>query len=116
MRARAARARAGSRSAMPRRCSPGVRCAWARNIEPNLPAPMRPTRTSSPRSARAASFAPRFTALLRRLAAAPRVVDEAVVGQHLERREVAVGDPGQALEAADGVVAAIEGEIEDPAR
>ena len=47
-----ARAAAGSRSAMPNTCNPGVRRACARNIEPNLPAPIRPTRTGLPASAR----------------------------------------------------------------
>src|SRR5262249_2786322 len=99
---------------MPRMWSPGVRCACARNIEPNLPAPMRPTRTGLPASARARSFAARFTLLLR--GGALRVGNEAVVGQHLDRGEVPIGDPGRALEAANRVVAAIQGEINDPAR
>ena len=33
---------------MPARCTPGVRGTWARYIEPNLPAPMRPTRMGLP--------------------------------------------------------------------
>ena len=41
-------ARAGERSAMPSRCRPGVRGTCDRNIEPNLPAPMRPTRMGVP--------------------------------------------------------------------
>ncbi len=53
-------ARAGARSAIAMTWSPVVRGACARNIEPNLPAPMRPTRTGLPASARALSFAWRF--------------------------------------------------------
>ena len=49
----------GRRSPRP----PARRCVgtWARNIEPNLPAPIRPTRTGRPASARAASLCIRFT-------------------------------------------------------
>src|SRR5689334_20651943 len=39
---------------------PGVRRAWERYIEPNLPAPMRATRTGCPRAARASSRRCRF--------------------------------------------------------
>src|SRR5688572_18571649 len=41
---------------------PGVVRTWARNIEPNLPAPISPTRTGSPASARAFSIRERFIA------------------------------------------------------
>ena len=47
-RARLARAASGDRSAMPTRCTPGVRGICARYIEPNLPAPIRPTRIGLP--------------------------------------------------------------------
>ena len=40
---------------MTRTSSPSVVGTWLRNIEPNLPAPMRPTRTGRPASARARS-------------------------------------------------------------
>src|SRR6185437_7485365 len=154
-RASASRARAGARSAMPATLRPGVRRACARNIEPNLPAPIRPTRTGFPASARALSLVARFITapapspsrcagpslsrkgeelsdsvsplspggrgsgvrgLSTRALRHRPPLQEAVVGQHVDRREVAVGDPGLALEAADGVVAAIEREIDDPAR
>ena len=46
--AQAARARAGSRSAMTGTSSPGMVGTWARNMEPNLPAPIRATRTERP--------------------------------------------------------------------
>src|SRR5687768_8935770 len=55
-----ARARSAERSATPTRCMPTVVLTWARNIEPNLPAPTSPTRTGSPRSARARSIRERF--------------------------------------------------------
>src|ERR1700730_15138717 len=116
-RASASHARSGARSATAATWNPGVRGAWARNIEPNLPAPMRPMRTGFPASARARSFAVRFTAVsLSDRLTLPGVLHETVVGQHVDRREVAIGDPGGALEAANGVVAAIEREIDDPAR
>ena len=44
VRASDARARSGARSAMPTTWMPGVCFACARYIEPNLPAPIRPTR------------------------------------------------------------------------
>src|ERR1700716_3425254 len=54
------RARATSRSASATRCMPGVRRTWARNMVPNLPAPMSPTVTGRPAAARARSIACRF--------------------------------------------------------
>src|SRR6266851_6451160 len=96
--------------------NPAVRGAWARNIEPNLPAPINPTRTGRPASARARSFACRFIALLRRRPALTRITQQAIVIEHLDRREITIGDPARPLEAADGVVAAIEREIDDPTR
>ena len=48
----AALARAGSKSAIAATSSPGVVGACDRNIEPNLPAPIRPTRTGFPLCAR----------------------------------------------------------------
>ena len=54
--ANARRARSRSRSATPTTCSPGVRCACDRNIVPNLPAPIKPTRIGFSACARPASF------------------------------------------------------------
>src|SRR3954470_18670763 len=51
-RARLACAAEGERSAMAARCTPGVRGTCARYMEPNLPAPIRPTRTGLPSAAR----------------------------------------------------------------
>jgi hypothetical protein len=48
----AARARSGSRSAMTAISTPGMRGAWFRNIDPNLPAPISPTLTGRPAAAR----------------------------------------------------------------
>src|ERR1700722_4840650 len=101
---------------MPRIWMPGMRRAWARNMAPNFPAPISPTRNGLPAAARSCSSAWRFIALLGRAAFAPRVIGEAVVAEHGNRRKVVVGDPARALEAADGVVAAVEREIENPAR
>ena len=57
---KAALARSGERSAMPTMCMPGVRGTCERYIEPNLPAPIMPTRTGLPSAARCCSFAKRF--------------------------------------------------------
>ena len=54
-----ARARSGDRSATAIRWMPGVRGACDRYIEPNLPAPIRPTRTGRPSLARRCSLANR---------------------------------------------------------
>jgi hypothetical protein len=78
-RSTAARAREALRSAMPTTCSPGVRGACDKNIEPNFPAPMTPTRTGVPASASAASLRDRLmddlptslSSRRRRTAAAP---------------------------------------------
>ena len=53
----AAFARAGLRSDTATKCSPGVRRTWLRNMEPNLPAPIRATRSGRPSAARWASIA-----------------------------------------------------------
>ncbi len=50
----AARARSADRSAMATTFSPGAVGTCARNMEPNLPAPIRPTRTGLPPAAAAA--------------------------------------------------------------
>src|SRR5690606_15854169 len=55
-RSRLARARSGARSAMPTTCTPGMRGAWARYMEPNLPAPTRAIRTGRPSAARCRSL------------------------------------------------------------
>ena len=55
-RASEARALATSRSATPTMCMPSMCWACDRIIEPNLPAPIRPTRTGRPAAARAASM------------------------------------------------------------
>ncbi len=59
-------ARAGERSETPTRWMPGVRHAWDRNIEPNFPAPIRPTRAGLPSAARSLSLANIDIAFLRR--------------------------------------------------
>jgi hypothetical protein len=58
----ALRARSGSRSAMTETTSPAIVGTWFRNIEPNLPAPIRPTRTGFPAVARWCSRRWRFMA------------------------------------------------------
>ena len=55
------RARSGARSATPTRAMPGVRSACDRYIEPNLPAPIRPTRRGLPAASRASKSLCRFT-------------------------------------------------------
>src|SRR5215831_3511472 len=55
------RAREASRSATATRCIPSVQRAWARNMVPNLPAPIRPTVTGRPAACRPSSMAWRFT-------------------------------------------------------
>ena len=52
VRARAARAFSGSKSATAITWKPAVMRAWAKNMDPNLPAPIKPTRTGRPASAR----------------------------------------------------------------
>ena len=47
---------------MPATCMPSVSRAWARNMEPNFPAPMRPTVTGFPAALRASSNRWRFMA------------------------------------------------------
>ena len=59
-RASDARARSGARSAMPTTWMPAVCFACARYIDPNLPAPMRPTRSGRAFAARASSIRCRF--------------------------------------------------------
>ena len=56
----ASRARSGARSAIAATSIPGVDGTCARNIEPNLPAPISPTRTGRPCSRRLASSRCRF--------------------------------------------------------
>jgi hypothetical protein len=48
-------ARSAERSAMPTRCMPRVRRTCARNMVPNLPAPIRPTVTGRPAASRSSS-------------------------------------------------------------
>src|SRR6516165_10682921 len=55
------RARQASRSATATRGIPSVKRAWARNMVPNLPAPIRPTVTGRPAACRPSSMAWRFT-------------------------------------------------------
>jgi hypothetical protein len=59
----ACRARSGSRSAIAATSRPGIVGTWARNIEPNLPAPIRAARTGRPASARAWRRTVRFMGL-----------------------------------------------------
>ena len=47
---------------MPTMCMPGVRTPCERNIDPNFPAPISPTRTERPASARACNMVDRFIA------------------------------------------------------
>ena len=61
-----ARARSGFRSATPSTCRPGVRRAWARNMVPNLPPPITPTRIGRPASALRDNRWNRFMAAPRR--------------------------------------------------
>ena len=53
----AALARSGDRSAIPTMCKPGVRGTCDKYIDPNLPAPIMPTRTGFPAAARCSSLA-----------------------------------------------------------
>ena len=81
----------------------------ARNIEPNLPAPIRPTRD------RPAGGRP-FLGQARRFTTAPRgghQLDQAVVGEGLDGGEVAMSDPLGPLEAADVVVDPAQREVDD---
>src|SRR5579859_5677424 len=92
---------------MPTRCSPGVFGTWAKYIAPNLPAPTRPTRSGLPSASRSRSLAYRFIALssgcdrrpercLRRAIFPGQrnvvVLQQAIIGQALDRREVAMRD------------------------
>ena len=79
---------------------------WARNIEPNLPAPISPTRTGWPAAARSVASVWRFTRGRHQLG-------EAVVGQGLDGGEVAVGDPLGPLEPADVVVDPAQRQVDD---
>ena len=63
-RASASRARGIERSAMPATCSPGVRAAMARNMEPNLPAPITPTVTGRPAAPRSGNTTAQIHLLL----------------------------------------------------
>src|SRR6185437_11565358 len=56
----ASRARSGDRSAIAATSMPGVVGTWLRNMEPNFPAPIRPTRTGRPSSMRLLSSRCRF--------------------------------------------------------
>src|SRR4051812_1865583 len=111
-------ARGTERSASPTRWMPGVRRACERYIVPNLPAPMMPTRKGWPAACRSSSLRCKFIegSLGGAGAAIAGVLDQAIIRQHFDRREVAIGDPGRTLEAADRVVAAVERQIDDPAR
>src|ERR671922_3048384 len=108
-------------SAMPTRCTPGVFGTCAMYIAANLPAPIRPTRRGL--SFLSCSLANRFISgcfkhalqFLRRRAVLPGqrhvvVLEQAVVGQALDRREVAVRDVAGTLEAADVVRHRAQGE------
>src|SRR5271165_3854291 len=98
-------------------CTPGVLGTWARYMAPNLPAPIKPTVSGLPCSARSWSCAYRPTARAasgrplgaqcrHRRAVTPRqrhvvIGEQAVVGQADERSEIAVRDVFRTLEAAD---------------
>ena len=64
-RRKASRARSGLRSAIATMRMPGVWRTWDRNIEPNLPAPISPIRSGSPRSSRCFSNRCKFSFGLR---------------------------------------------------
>ena len=98
-------------------CTPGVFGTWARYIAPNLPAPIKPTRQRPALRGALAEFGVEATATPDsqatdsarkadgRRAVAPRqrhfiIAKQAVVGQALERREIAVRDVLRALESA----------------
>src|SRR5579859_6787801 len=92
----AARARSGSRSAITAISSPGVVGICDSSIEPNLPAPIRPTRTGLPLAVRSCSKRWRLidvVSLFGGGAIAARVGAERIVGNRLDRREVLVRDP-----------------------
>src|SRR5471032_421851 len=117
-RARFSLARVGERSAIPRRWMPGVVGIWLRYIEPNLPAPITPMRSGLASAARAMSMRWRLIVssgnrLSFRRGFASRGARHAIVFPGVERREIAVCDMGRALEAADGVLHGIVGDVDD---
>ena len=97
------RAPSGDRSAMPTRCTPGVRGTCARYIAPNLPAPIRPTRSGLPSAARCWSLACRLMSgrhlqlvgrgleRARRRAVLPRQVDRVVASAGNRRAGISIG-------------------------
>src|SRR5690349_21663414 len=113
----------GDKSAMATRRMPGVRGTCARYIAANLPAPMSPTRSGL--SFLCSSLAYRFISrgfqlalkLFRRRAVLPGqrhvvMLQQAIIGQGPDRREVAVRDVAGPLEATDVVGHRAEREID----
>src|ERR1041385_5462465 len=96
---------------------PGVRRACEMYMVPNLPAPMMPTRSGLPAAWRWRSLRCRFIGRsLRSVAVLARVLDQAIVGQDVDRREITISDPCRTLETFDRVVAAVERQIDHPTR
>jgi len=99
----ALRAPIGIEIAMTETSSPAIVGTWFRNIEPNLPAPIRPTRTGFPEAARCLQQAMKVHGLFRRHLAyrGAGVIQQRVVGDRLDRREVAMRDPFRAGRRSD---------------
>src|SRR5215471_2308334 len=127
----ASRARSVSRSAIVDTSSPGIVGTWFRNIEPNLPAPISPTRTGLLVAARCCSRRWRFIALFRRYpnpalpgkrgrvregAVGAGVLQQRVVGHRLDRREVTVRDPFGPGRLADVIRDSAQRQVDDAAR
>src|SRR5471032_1543312 len=112
----AARARSGSRLAITAISRPGVVGTWHNSIEPNFPAPIKPTRTGLPVAARSCSRRWRLIEFLRSFGGGligARVVDQRIVGDRRDRREVAMRDPVGPRRLADMVRDRAQGQIDD---
>src|SRR5262249_33662884 len=114
-RARFSRARGGERSAMASRWIPGVVGIWLRYMAPNLPAPIRPMRSGLADAARSRSMRCRFIVSSRLFCGDFTVLGarHGVVFPGIDRREIAMGDMGRPLEAADGVGDRVVGDVDD---
>src|SRR5215831_10204929 len=85
------RARATSKSATATTCRPRVNRACARNMVPNLPAPIRPTVTGRPAASRSSSMVWRFTGASRVLARGKPLLADGAGDENLGRAFGIVG-------------------------
>src|SRR5262249_9175963 len=88
----------------------------ARNMEPNLPAPIRTTRTGLPASTRAARREARFIRLLRRYANTPGLLDKYVIPEGPDWSKVPMRDVFGARGRADVVRDGIQCQIHNLSR